>query len=821
MTIQLNPTTSDAYETKTLAQLRQMIFDGMGFMNLFATTKTESLVSIRTDIFNMLGMAAMAANPPPGVNAMLNSFINEAQQTVFRAIESNLFGTALQFPPPMLVGDTDQTVYDGQIVRTLALGMAKIHYGQEDGQLYVASNQKYLNDLKDRLPPNAITLVNRVLRDTQIMLYREYRVFRMERWFTWTLQVGQRFYPIAGNDERVALPTPSGVSVTLGTAGNFGQMTVQRMLFGIAATPQSKFIVAGGFDGFNNLTRTDLYDPTTGIFTQTGDLKVARQQPITIALNDGLILAAGGLNGTYLGECELYDPTTGKWTQTGSMATARSSATAGATLLADGRVLVMGGVVPGISPTYINTGEVYDPNVGTWSATGNMTFGAQGTAVTRMANGNVLVAGGISVGGVTNNGAQIYNPTTNAFTATGNMAHDRVGATSVLLGNGKVLVTGGSATGTGNIATCEIYDPSLGTWSGAANMSVARAGHTLTVLPDGSGKVLAAGGTNFAGSVVASAEVYDPVANTWTTVPGGMASAHASASALGFSGKILVAGGMDNTFVPIANMDIYNPGTNTFSTSGTPTQTNRSYRVAARDSNGKTTLASVGVALLNVPAYSSVVVSWTPLTQQSVAFYDIFGRSAGAELYLGSVPATVSTFTDYGVIVPGSPAGSQPLPTQNTTGNTGPVLDQRELSWVGVSQGDVGWRPLSKPIPPQAYTSQTSGVPNWYDIREQIEIWPPSPDPTWLLRIKGYFTLGPFEVDTDVTTIDWQAVYLWALALTKAEYKRQDANSALARAQAYVGDLVAGSHGTARYIPGRIERGSVTRPVMTGTFPYS
>ena len=59
-------------------------------------------------------------------------------------------------------------------------------------------------------------------------------------------------------------------------------------------------------------------------------------------------------------------------------------------------------------------------------------------------------------------------------------------------------------------------------WSTVAPMSTARQYHTATLLT--SGKVLVAGGQDINFSPLSSAEIYDPVANTWSTA-GNMATA--------------------------------------------------------------------------------------------------------------------------------------------------------------------------------------------------------------------------------------------------------------------------------------------------------
>jgi hypothetical protein len=155
------------------------------------------------------------------------------------------------------------------------------------------------------------------------------------------------------------------------------------------------------------------------------------------------------------------------------------------------------------------------------------------------------------------------------------------------------------------------------------------------------------------------------------------------------------------------------------------------------------------------------------------------------------------------------------LPTTNTTGLCLKKLDPREVTWVGVAQDGNNWRELRKGIHPRAFASPQVGVPTHYEIRQCIEVWPtPISSPDWTLAIKGYFKLDALEADTDLTSIDWEAIKFQAVADGKAVYNQPDARLALGIAQRYIGDLTSGTHMTARYIPGSIELPNAVRPVL-------
>jgi len=220
----------------------------------------------------------------------------------------------------------------------------------------------------------------------------------------------------------------------------------------------------------------------------------------------------------------LYDPKNERWSVTGSLDTPRAFHTA--TLLENGKVLVVGGLEEanwwdyGYRP--LDTVELYDPDTGVWSFTGNLNTAVGSHTATLLQNGKVLVLGEGS--------AELYDPDTGEWSSTGPLIHyrARIEHTATLLPDGKVLVAGGSGvvdevSYSFPLRSSELYDPDTETWSFAGDFNTPRGSHTATILPDG--KVLVAGGTalverrsNTDSGIVSlrSSELFDPDKGTWS-----------------------------------------------------------------------------------------------------------------------------------------------------------------------------------------------------------------------------------------------------------------------------------------------------------------
>lgn len=138
----------------------------------------------------------------------------------------------------------------------------------------------------------------------------------------------------------------------------------------------------------------------------------------------------------------------------------------------------------------------------------------------------------------------------------------------------------------------------------------------------------------------------------------------------------------------------------------------------------------------------------------------------------------------------------------------------KPIEYVAVQDTRNVWYELIEGIPPSLYTMiDKPWRPARYEIRSALEIYP-APDQTYWLWIRGNYYLGAFVVDTDKTTIDSEAVYLWALAKAKNHYGQADADSIAQQAKDYTGRLVAATHKTARYIPGVKATPPAVRPAL-------
>ena len=291
-----------------------------------------------------------------------------------------------------------------------------------------------------------------------------------------------------------------------------GLMIHARLGHSATLLPDGRVLVAGG-DG---ATRSaELFDPRDGSWTVTdGNMTRARAEHTALLLRDGTVLILGGSDA---GPAELYDPAEGTWTAVGGTARVRHGASA--TLLPDGRVLVVGGYYPdaaSVSPEdRLSTSELYDPIARTWASTTDIHESFHGHTATLLPDGTVLIASGDAPSGPGARGhphAALYDPATGVWTAASDLLIGRLGHTATLLASGQVLVAGGRFHGgieSEAFAETELYDPATAAWTPAADMVRGRSQHLAVTLADG--RVLVLGGYGEDGNPTASAEIFDLV----------------------------------------------------------------------------------------------------------------------------------------------------------------------------------------------------------------------------------------------------------------------------------------------------------------------
>jgi hypothetical protein len=257
---------------------------------------------------------------------------------------------------------------------------------------------------------------------------------------------------------------------------------------------------------------------------------------------------------------------------TAPLANARRAHTA--TVLTDGRVLVVGGEL-GADTDKLDSVELFDPASETWSALPALPEPRSNHTATLLTDGRVLIAGGgdnasigIPSGEEATATALLFDPATGTFSPTGSMAAPRAAHRAELLSDGRVLVVGGGTdmvfgpcgpTPNCNVAvslaSAEFYDPVTGEWSAAESMAEPRVNFTLTALGDGG--LLAVGGfSSDADDSLATAERFDPVTLSWSAA-GSLSTGdrlHHAAAGLG-SGGVLVAGGKSANVAPLAAVE--------------------------------------------------------------------------------------------------------------------------------------------------------------------------------------------------------------------------------------------------------------------------
>jgi Synergist-CTERM protein sorting domain-containing protein len=184
--------------------------------------------------------------------------------------------------------------------------------------------------------------------------------------------------------------------------------------------------------------------------------------------------------------------------------------------IADGRVVAAGGC-RGFDASFGCAGnttftDYYDPVADLWTEGPPLPIGVDGYAAAPLGDGALVVGG---YGQSTFQFATyVLDPAADAWISVGVTGYEHLLSPIAVLPTGELLLTGswGTAYSLSDITdTAEVFDPVSETWSTLPSMRASRGAHTATVLDDG--RVLLASGLGELGSTQvlnATGELWDP-----------------------------------------------------------------------------------------------------------------------------------------------------------------------------------------------------------------------------------------------------------------------------------------------------------------------
>lgn len=329
---------------------------------------------------------------------------------------------------------SETTLPDGSVL--VAGGISFVSSPYSSAELYVPATGKfaYTGSLNSARYEHTATLLN----NGTVLLVGGFE--------SWDTPIG----PVLGSAELFD-PTTGTFSLT-------GSLITPRANHAATLLANGEVLITGGQGSAGDLSSAELYDPTTGTFSAAGNMTSTRYWHTSTLLNNGQVLIADGavtqanptMPPNFLNTAELFDPSTGTFSATGQMIFAPQNQTA--TLLTSGQVFIGSG----------NPSQLYDPGTGQFFETGNgsdTTDTRTGPSAALLPNGQVILAGGLILPmDVEPLGSDLYDPIANIIVAGDNVRVPSISATTSILLNGNVMLLGGNGFGNGIPAGTQIAE---------------------------------------------------------------------------------------------------------------------------------------------------------------------------------------------------------------------------------------------------------------------------------------------------------------------------------------------------------------------------
>jgi len=355
-------------------------------------------------------------------------------------------------------------------------------------------------------------------------------------------------------------PTPTPTRDVVRTWERVGDLTEPRTSHSATLLQDGRVLVAGGgdLDG-TALATAEVYDPATRTWSATGSMEAGRMSHTATLLDDGRVLVAGGVDADYrhVASAELYDPVTSTWAVTDGMADVRANHTA--SLLLDGTVLVVGGAVDLDGHMVIASAERFDPARGSWTSVGSLSAARQAHTATVLADGTVLVSGGIGVfvspvDSVALASVEHFELGRGRWATVASLAQPRFGHSANLLQDGRVLLASGTAGSGIMLPSAELYDRARDSWASTGDVILPRQGHRSVTLTDGSSLIV--GGDTVEGRPLGAVESFRDATGSWVAVEPMATPRSGHTVTILADGSVLVAGGRGGE----STSELYGPG---------------------------------------------------------------------------------------------------------------------------------------------------------------------------------------------------------------------------------------------------------------------
>jgi len=442
-------------------------------------------------------------------------------------------------------------------------------------------------------------------------------------------------------------------------------------LVACALNTVDQIVVAGGRQSSNStvanaaqnsLNNADVFHADSKSMSSViGGMRAAAYGAGSVSLDVSEFVIAGGASGSTAVGFELFDTGTGTFKQTNNLAPTSSNMTLAqnrylpAVEMVGGMPAVIGGESsPNVPSSALNTIEVYSAQTNTWQAlAAHLITPRAGCTATRLANGDVLVMGGVSASGIALNTTEIISGTgTNVTVSQGPLMRvARSGHTTTLLRNGEILVVGGLDQNNTPVSATEIFSlPGQvvigsglagGITPGGVN-SPALSSLNPTTGPEGT--LVTITGTNFSTNLASNLVRFNGIITPVQS---------ASASSI----TVLVPNGATTgeVSVQVANVISTNNPVFTVSTTGTGTGT-------GTGNNGGNQFSGPPRIFIVLPSsggmFMPVGIGGTNFDSGTIPFINGMPSIALFNWSLTSIPLIGSVSIGFTIVPPGAPSGA-------------------------------------------------------------------------------------------------------------------------------------------------------------------